>query len=161
MSQKTVVRNLDSLERKLKQLAALARADVLESALTAGAQEIRNAAVEKAPGPGNGNTRNPPPTGTLRRSIHTETDEKSDTRVSVLVGTNLEYAAMQEFGGVVVPRVAKMLAFMVDGKLVFAKSVTIPAHPYLRPAFDEQRGAAVDIFRKSMGDQIRHIANSE
>ncbi len=151
MSEKTAVLNLDRLERKLQRLAALARADVLENALTAGALEIENAAKDKAPYL----------TGTLRRSLHTETDEKSGSRVSVLVGTDLEYAAMQEFGGVVVPKNAPMLAFEVEGQVVFAKKVTIPAHPYLRPAFDEQRGAAVDVFRKSMGDQIRAIAGSE
>jgi len=151
VSERAAVLNLDRLERKLKHLAALARADVLENALTAGALEIENAAKEKAPYL----------TGTLRRSLHTETDEKSDRRVSVLVGTDLEYAAMQEFGGVVTPKTAKMLAVEVEGKMVFAKSVTIPAHPYLRPAFDEQRGAAVDVFRQAIGDQIRQIANSE
>lgn len=152
MSRRPVrVRNLDRLDRKLSRLSKLAQADVLERALHAGAQEILNSAVDKAPYL----------TGTLRRSLHSKTDEKSGSRVSVLVGTDLEYAAMQEFGGEVVPKVAKMLAFEVKGKLVFAKKVTIPAHPYLRPAFDEQKGEAVRQFRLAVGDQIRAIANSE
>lgn len=151
MSRKpTRVRNLDSLERKLAALGKLAQGDVLEKALHAGAQEIRNSAQDKAPFL----------TGTLRRSIHSETGEKSGAKVSVLVGTDLEYAAMQEFGGTIVPKNAKRLVFEVDGKKVFARKVTIPAHPYLRPAFDEQKGEAVKQFRLAVGDQVRMIARS-
>lgn len=148
MSRPTRVRNLDRLDRKLAALGRLAQGDVLENALHAGAQEIRNAAQSKAPYL----------TGTLRRSIHSETEEKSGPRVTVLVGTDLEYAAMQEFGGVILPKSARRLVFEVDGQLVFARRVTIPAHPYLRPAFDEKKGEAVRQFRLAVGDQVRAIA---
>lgn len=150
MSKPTRVRNLDRLDRKLAALSRLARGDVLEQALHAGAQEILNSAKDKAPYK----------TGTLRRSLHSETAEKSGTRVRVLVGTDLEYAAMQEFGGTIVPKSARRLVFEVDGKLVFARRVTISAHPYLRPAFDDQKGEAVKVFRLAVADQIRAIAGS-
>lgn len=145
------VRNLDRLDRKLAALSRLAQGDVLEQALHAGAQEIRNAAQDKAPYL----------TGTLRRSIHSETTEKSGTRVVVQVGTDLEYAAMQEFGGEIVPKNAKRLVFEVDGKKVFAKKVAIPAHPYLRPAFDEQKSQAVRQFRLAVADQVRQVASGK
>lgn len=152
MSRKPVrVRNLDRLDRKLAALSRLAQGDVLEQALHAGAQEIRNAAQDKAPYL----------TGTLRRSIHSETTEKSGTRVVVQVGTDLEYAAMQEFGGEIVPKNAKRLVFEVDGKKVFAKKVTIPAHPYLRPAFDEQKSESVRQFRLAVADQVRQVASGK
>ncbi len=151
MSKIRRIRNLDRLDRKLQRLSAAVQADVLERALHAGAQEIINSAQEKAPYQ----------TGNLKRSLHSETTEKSGSRVVVVAGTDVEYAAMQEFGGTIVPKVADMLAFEVKGKLVFAKSVTIPAHPYLRPAFDEQKGEAVKQFRLAVGDQVRAIAGSE
>lgn len=152
MSRKpTKVRNLDRLDRKLAALSRLAQGDVLEQALHAGAQEIRNSAQDKAPYL----------TGTLRRSIHSETTEKNGARVTVQVGTDVEYAAMQEFGGEIVPKNAKRLVFEVDGKKVFARKVTIPAHPYLRPAFDEQKGEAVRQFRLAVGDQIRQVAGGK
>lgn len=151
MSKPTRVRNLDRLDRKLSRLSKLASADVLERALHAGAQEILNSAKDKAPYK----------TGTLRRSLHSETNEKSGARVSVLAGTDLEYAAMQEFGGTVVPTKGRFLVFEIDGKKVFARKVTIPAHPYLRPAFDEQKGEAVKVFRLAVGDQVRAIAGSD
>lgn len=56
-------------------------------------------------------------TGTLRRSIHTEM--RSNTQA--VVGTDVEYAVYQEFG------TSKM-----------------KAHPYLRPALDENRGKVLD-----------------
>lgn len=47
------------------------------------------------------------------------------------------YALIHELGGVIVPKKAKALAIpMPDGSMRFAKSVTIPARPYLRPAAD-------------------------
>lgn len=151
MSKPTRVRNLDRLDRKLSRLSKLASADVLERALHAGAEEILNSAKDKAPYK----------TGTLRRSLHSETGEKSGARVSVLAGTDLEYAAMQEFGGTVVPKKGRFLVFEIDGKKIFARKVTIPAHPYLRPAFDEQKGEAVKVFRLAVGDQVRAIAGSD
>jgi len=144
------VRNLDRLERKLGKLSRLASADVLENALHAGAQEIRNAAIDKAPYRVGG--------GGLRGSILTKTDEKSGSRVSVLVGTNLVYAAIQEFGGTIFPKKGRFLVFEIDGKKIFARKVTLPPRPYLRPAFDEQKGEAVKVFRLAVADQIKAIA---
>ena len=77
------VRNLDRLNRKLAHLGDIGQANVLEEALHAGAQEILNSAKDKAPYL----------TGTLRRSLHSDTVEKQGVRVRVLVGTDLVYAA--------------------------------------------------------------------
>jgi len=55
-------------------------------------------------------------TGNLRRSIHIEPDDSSGERVVVKVGTDVEYARYQEFG-----------------------TSTIPPHPYLRPALDQNK----------------------
>ncbi len=47
------------------------------------------------------------------------------------VGTNKIYGAIHQLGGKIVPRTANALVFRLGGKLIFAKSVTIPARPYL------------------------------
>lgn len=61
-------------------------------------------------------------TGNLRRSIHME---PSPDRKSLLIGTDVEYAPYQEFG-----------------------TSRMPAHPFLRPAFaEEKRGAVADAER--------------
>lgn len=49
---------------------------------------------------------------------------------------DVRYALIHELGGVITPVTAKALAFKIGDRWVFAKSVTIPARPYLRPAAD-------------------------
>jgi len=66
-------------------------------------------------------------TGALQRSI-----SSSATADHVAVGTNLKYARIHQFGGVIRPKNKKMLAFPgPTGAIVFAKKVTIPARPYM------------------------------
>lgn len=47
------------------------------------------------------------------------------------VGTNKIHAAVHQFGATIVPKTAPALAFRLGGETVLAKSVTIPARPYL------------------------------
>lgn len=70
-------------------------------------------------------------TGRLRRSIH-YTLENTTNRSTAIVGTNVEYAAIHEFGGtipahVIFPKNKQALKFMMGGQVVFAKRVNIPA----------------------------------
>ena len=75
-------------------------------------------------------------------------------RAEAEVGTNLEYARIQELGGTVRPVHARLLHWVGDdGDDVFARSVTIPARPYLRPAFDEDGDRAV----AEMGRVLRAV----
>lgn len=151
----------ESLSNKLQALRGVARGQTLERALTAGALIIQNAAKENAPHR----------SGTLRRSIHigghedlnpdgiggqVPGPEVAPTAVSVYVGTDLEYAAMQEFGGTIVPRNAARLHFtLADGTEVFARRVTIPAHPYLRPAMDENQHEVTREVAAALRDLLR------
>jgi len=70
-------------------------------------------------------------TGRLRRSIHYSM-ESAGAVTTVIVGTNVAYAPIHEFGGVipahlVQARNAQALRFSMNGKTVFAKSAHIPA----------------------------------
>lgn len=88
--------------------------EAVTGALTAGALRVRNEAARLAP----------IKTGTLRRSI---TVQKSETsRRAVEYGSNLVYAATQEFGD---------------------PSRNIPARNYLRGALAAKRGEAVGVAR--------------
>ncbi|KPN64257.1 Mu-like prophage protein gpG [Aliiroseovarius crassostreae] len=49
----------------------------------------------------------------------------------IKVGSPLIYAAIHHFGGVIKPKKAKFLRFMAGNKAIYAKSVTIPARPYI------------------------------
>lgn len=61
-------------------------------------------------------------TGTLRRSIR-----GIATGTQAIVGTNLKYAAIHQFGGTIRPKKAKSLKFGNH----FRSQVVIPARPYL------------------------------
>ncbi|WP_326522719.1 phage virion morphogenesis protein [Sphingomonas sp.] len=66
-------------------------------------------------------------TGLLQRSISAKADGDG-----VTLGTNKIQARIHQFGGVIKPKKAKMLAFPgPTGEIIFAKKVTIPARPYL------------------------------
>lgn len=49
----------------------------------------------------------------------------------VEVGSNKIYAAIHQFGGAIKPKSAPYLVFRLGGRVVHARSVTIPARPYL------------------------------
>jgi len=69
-------------------------------------------------------------TGRLRRSIH-YTVSSADSRTTAIVGTDVNYAAIHEFGGriparTVYPKTRQALRFEMGGKIIFAKRVNIP-----------------------------------
>lgn len=115
------VEGVEELTAKLSRLAAKADDGQLRAALLAGAKPIENAAVAKAP----------VDTGTLRRSIHSETGG-IDGGVVVRVGTNVEYAIHQEFG-----------------------TSRMRAQPYLRPAFDANKGNALREIKRALEAMVR------
>jgi len=110
-----VMRNLEKVGKRFS--------DVLEPATKSGALIVRNDAADKAPYL----------TGDLKKSLHIETTEKTETRVIVIAGTDLEYAAPQEFG----------------------TSTGVPAHPYLRPALDENADKVKKEIREALADALR------
>ena len=132
---------LHGAESLMKKLAAkkLLYESRLEAATTAAALIVENAAKNNAPYV----------TGTLKRSIDHQTKEKSVEKVVVVVGTNVEYAAIQEFGGTITAKNAPNLVFQTaDGEWHSVPSVEIPAQPYLRPALDENREKVKDKIRE-------------
>lgn len=75
------------------------------------------------------------------------------------VGTDLEYAAAQEFGATISPVNGPFLVFDIDGETVFTKGpVTIPPHPYMRPAFDATHGAAAKVIGQVFGQLLEAAA---
>jgi len=118
----------------------------------------------------------PHDTGRLKRSISQgQPYTIGDRRYAIDVGTNVEYAATQEFGATIEipeirPRNKKALAFDwpgapegmtpgKSGKFVFAKvaahTVTVPAQPYLRPALRESRADISRLILKSVIGALR------
>lgn len=106
--------------KKTGKMPDIARATYLT--LQKVSQDIRSDAVVNSPYR----------TGTLRRSIMASIE--GDT---AKVGSNLPYARMREYGGVIKPKRKKMLAWKSNGKWYFAKQVTQKGKPYLIPAFEK------------------------
>lgn len=71
----------------------------------------------------------------------------------------LAYQLVHEFGKKIVPKKAKALRFEIDGKVIYVKSVTIPARPFVRPsAKPGGRKAAMAILkmtRKKINEGIK------
>lgn len=96
-------------------------------------------------------------TSRLINSIDVQPDPSasSGTVIWISIGTNVIYAAIHEFGGVIKAKAGKMLSWINDaGERVFAKAVHIPAKPYLRPALDEHEDDIKDAVGADLVDQI-------
>ena len=136
----------DHLKAKLAALGDVASARVLMTALKAAALPIQNEAKRRAPYR----------SGTLSRGITIEERESTATRARVAVSTSkIPYARIQEYGGTIRAKGGGFLTFKTsDGRWVRVRQVTIPARPYLRPAFDAMKGEAVAEFAAAIRDQI-------
>ena len=71
-------------------------------------------------------------TGTLRRSIHTDVDQESEDRVSARVSPGVDYGVYVEMG-----------------------TRKMAAHPYLRPAFESQKDAAIEEVKNALAEMLR------
>lgn len=133
------------LQRKFDALNDAAKGRILERSLVAGALPVQNAAKRNAP----------KLTGNLARSIHigghddlnpdggefvqttgagVPEPEIGPHSAAVYLGTDVVYAATQEFG-----------------------RDAIPAQPYLRPAFDSERASALSEIGIVLKQQIEAI----
>ena len=126
---------LEEFKGQLKRIRAAATGALLGNALLAALLPVQNAAKEKVP----------KRIRTLSRSIHSEVLETRDGYAEAAVGTDVVYAAIHEFGGVITPKRARMLHWVDpdSGENIFANAVTIPPRPYLRPAWDENQDGMV------------------
>lgn len=93
--------------------------------------------------------------GRLWRSIHAETFRRIG-RVVGIVGTNVKYAAIHEFGGIIRPKKAGgVLVWKGEDGPIFAKSVKIPQRPYLSRAFRERQAVASRLIRRAIFRELR------
>jgi phage gpG-like protein len=86
-------------------------------------------------------------TGALVGSISTVLGKMLSHEAEASVGPTVIYGRIHELGGIIRPAKAKALRFQVDGHWVAARSVHIPARPYLRPAVDEHQDEILDAVR--------------
>lgn len=125
------VKGLKELQAKFKKLEREAP-KVAERAGLAGGLIIQELAVMKVP----------KVSGTLSRSI-TVRVASTNSRITVRIGTNLEYARRIEFG------------FNDTDSL--GRRFNQPAQPYLRPAFDQGKAKALAEIRAALIAQLNAI----
>lgn len=100
-----------------------------------------------------GSGRVPFKTGTLRRSITTRVNEGSGIGdLEGVVGTNLPYAAIHEYGGT-------FTRFAAFGRPTRPFSVTYKERKYLRQPFQEAQRAVHAIFVKAAEDAVSFRTN--
>lgn len=92
-------------------------------------------------------------TGTLAKSItYTQPNDFTST-----IGTNVRYAAIHEFGGVIKPVKASHLSFKIGDRWVHVREVHMPSRPYLRPSIAKvfSDGSAQTIMNKELNTTLK------
>jgi phage gpG-like protein len=91
-------------------------------------------------------------TGRLRTSIHAQVVRYGTAKI----GTNVEYAAIHEYGGMIFAKSGKWLRFQTrDGAWRTVDRVRIPARPYLHPALETKRHDVIRIIREVYRGPLR------
>jgi HK97 gp10 family phage protein len=142
------------LARALNQLPKMVAERVLEKAVTAGAELVRQSAAQLAPRPA---MRRRPDTIRLGDSIKVRTTEKGPSFVTVNVGTKVRYAHLVEYGHQIVPRTSKRGERRIGGRRGF-----VAPRPFMRPAFDENRESMIarigDVLRTGIEAEAQALA---
>ena len=99
-------------------------------------------------------------TGRLRQSIDYATAEDKvlvGSKTQATGGSNVKYAPIHQFGGVITPKKARRLIFKgIDGQTVSAEKVTIPARPFIgisRADLEEVQATIDDFVSGAFGGQ--------
>ena len=143
------VKGLDSMPDKLRKVRVgiLAR---VASMLQSIGQEVATRSVEdhlSGPRPKNlGRI-----SGDLARSINYKV-----VGSRVVIGSNLPYARIHEYGGTIVPKKAKALVFKLpNGQWRRVAKVTIPERSFLRSALKESIPAAKGIIQRFCNEALK------
>jgi phage gpG-like protein len=142
----TTVLGLPELSRNIARLKKIAGGPNMRAALMAGAAVVEAAAKVNIRQQGLIDE------GRLRASIAATPVTDNE----VWIGTNVIYAAIHEFGGVIRAKNAPALFFFWEEKGVFVRTqqVTIPARPYLRPALLDNKAEILNAISLELGQAI-------
>jgi HK97 gp10 family phage protein len=131
------------LDDRFKEVIAAASGENIIKALKAGGEVVRNHAKL------NIQAQELVDTSNLLNSISVQEGSGSQSDATVEIGTNVEYAAIHEFGGAINQTNAW-------GKGI-VQTIHIPARPYLRPALDENEEDIKAAVGQSLVDQIKGV----
>ena len=129
------------LDNRFKEVIAAASGDNILKALKAGGEVVRNHAKL------NIQAQELVDTSNLLNSISVQEGSGGKTDATIEIGTDVEYAAIHEFGGAISQTNA-----WGNG---ISQTIHIPARPYLRPSLDENTKSIADAIGASLVDQIK------
>lgn len=174
------ISGLKELQDALKQLPQNIARNILRGSVSAGAALIRDEAKRNAPVYTGSPQMGHPPPGTLKRSVYIKQipERSSVFKQVVFVGVrkgkkyqhqgkhgalsqDAYYAAWVEFGHYYAPpgkhgfgtRRGAMNAVAFNGGGV-SGALFVPAHPYMRPAWDSQKRSAVQRIKDYLAQRI-------
>lgn len=155
-----VLVNFPEFEGEIRAMADAIKGKPLLYAARAGAKEIATQAKLNVP----------KRSRELSRSIKVETASETATSATVVVDTNVAYAAMVEFGHHA-PEAVKAHSRTVKEAFgrplkspvtvsvgAFVRQMNYAARPYLRPALDTTRDQVVATIRGALVDTLRRFA---
>lgn len=105
-------------------------------------------------------------TGALQRSIQNEVVQNNQGTIGrVFSSGDVKYAAFWEYGGIIPPHIimpkhADALAFMMNGKQVFAKKVMHPGYTaaprsFMRSSLRDMRSEILDSIQRAIGEATK------
>lgn len=131
------------LDDRFKEVIAAASGENIMKALLAGGEVVRNHTKL------NIQAQELVDTSNLLNSISVQEGSGGKSDATVEIGTNVEYAAIHEFGGAIHQTNAW-------GKGI-EQTIHIPARPYLRLSLDENTKSISDAIGTSLVDQIKGV----
>lgn len=143
-------------------VALVAGFDAAGSTLVGKIKRRFKTGTDQPPEPAGGTPRNM--RGDLARSIGRGEATEDGVDVGIVEdGGTLKYATIQEFGGTIVPKTKKMLAWVTNGKRrndpqaewARAKKVVIPPRPFMRPGAEENAELVGKVFANRVESSLR------
>lgn len=108
-------------------------------------QIVKNLSGKRSPG-------NPYPGWVSTKLKTSVTAQASSDGMTVSVGPNTEYAAIQEFGGKIeiTDRMRRFLHATGIHPRATTTAIVIPARPYVRPSWKQSREKVIDVMRRAI-----------
>ena len=172
MAELVNVKGLKELQQSMKALSANVSKNVLRAAVSAGARVVRDQARANAPVL-NAAIPNHQPPGTLKRSIVASfIRERSNQNQSMFYVTvrrgkwyrgqgkrqtmsqDAYYGAWVELGHYFVARRPSGTTYKQHRKNQRARGVGVPAHPFLRPAYESKKYESVEAMKRYIENRL-------
>lgn len=142
---------IDGMDRLVTRLESLSHVWDDSSVVNAGAAEFVKIQKENVRKKLNKN-----PRGVLEGALQVIPINSKTAEAGIPLNTII-YALAHEYGVTIYPKKAKALRFEIDGKVIFAKRVTIPARPYVRPSVRQGQRNAIKAIINATNQQMREL----